>query len=87
MSTDVRHMHRDMLNIKTTANACVDVLSSMMLWAEGERFRDKKTNPCYDVEKYQIPPREHFLQIQAIRRWWRNSTRLRLALTQSRLCG
>ena len=59
--TDVRHMHRDMLNIKTTANACVDVLSSMMLWAEGEKFRDKKTNPCCDVEKYQIPPREHFL--------------------------
>jgi integrase len=59
--SDVKHMHRDMINIKTTANACVDVLSSMMLWAEGEGFRNKKTNPRYDIEKYLIPPRQHYL--------------------------
>ena len=67
-TADVAELHGSLSHIPYQANRTLGVLSKMINLAETWGIRDKRTNPCEDVERYPERRRERFLSPTELQR-------------------
>jgi integrase len=61
--SDVREVFDSLHPTPTAANAMVEVLSSIIKWAKGLGLR-KTPNPCVEVERNKLPPRQKYMTVE-----------------------
>ena len=66
--TDVRCWFDAMSHQPATANRTLPVLSVMMTQAELWHIRPQGSNPCRNIRRYRMTPRERFLSVEELRR-------------------
>jgi integrase len=64
--SDVREVFDSLHPTPTAANAMVEVLSSMLKWAKGLGMR-KTPNPCVEIERNRLPPRQLYMTVENYR--------------------
>lgn len=67
-TADVAELHGSLSHIPYQANRTLGVLSKMMNLTETWGLRDKRTNPCEDIERYPEHKRERFLSASELQR-------------------
>lgn len=67
-TADVAEFHGSLSHIPYQANRTLGVLSKMMNLAETWGMRDRRSNPCEDIERYPERKRERFLSPKELAR-------------------
>jgi integrase len=67
-TADVAEFHRSLSHIPYQANRTLGVLLKMMNLAETWGMRDRRSNPCEDIERYPERKRERFLSPKELAR-------------------
>lgn len=65
---DVRRWFDSMSAKPSTANRSLPVLSVMMTQAELWNMRPNGSNPCRNIRRYKVKPRERFLSLEELKR-------------------
>lgn len=65
---DILTLHGSLSEKPATANQCLALLSKAFNLAEDWEWRDRNTNPCHKVKKYEVRERELILTLAQIKR-------------------
>ncbi len=82
-TADVAELHGSLSHIPYQANRMLGVLSKMMNLAETWGMRDKRSNPCEDIERYPERKRERFLSPKELQRLGQALTAVELSETET----